>query len=92
MPQEHLVRLDLQVQQVQQARQVLPAQPDQLEAAIEAHHPRLIYIAPTHHNPTGLVMPLHRRRQLRQQQEDIQAGLVDYEAIPPYPRRPRPPS
>jgi GntR family transcriptional regulator/MocR family aminotransferase len=39
---------------------------DMLEAAIEAHHPRLIYIAPTHHNPTGTVMPIHRRRQLLQ--------------------------
>ncbi len=39
---------------------------DMLEAAIEAHHPRLIYLAPTHHNPTGAVMPLHRRRQLLQ--------------------------
>lgn len=37
---------------------------DELEAAIETHHPRLIYLAPTHHNPTGLVMPVHRRRQL----------------------------
>ena len=37
---------------------------DQLEAAIQAHHPRLIYLAPTHHNPTGTVMPIHRRRQL----------------------------
>jgi hypothetical protein len=35
---------------------------------------------------------LDRRRQLRQQQEDLQAGLVDYLAIPPYPYRPRPPS
>ncbi len=35
-----------------------------LESAIEAHHPRLIYIAPTHHNPTGSVMPIHRRRVL----------------------------
>jgi hypothetical protein len=35
---------------------------------------------------------LERRRQLRQQQEDLQAGLVDYLAIPPYPFRPRPPS
>ncbi len=34
---------------------------------------------------------LDRRRQLRQQQEDLQAGLVDYLAIPPYPFRPRPP-
>ena len=29
---------------------------------------------------------------VRQQQEDIQAGLVDYQAMPPYPPRPRPPS
>jgi DNA-binding transcriptional MocR family regulator len=35
-----------------------------LESAILAHRPRLIYIAPTHHNPTGSVMPLHRRRAL----------------------------
>ncbi|MCE7948775.1 MAG: PLP-dependent aminotransferase family protein [Chloroflexi bacterium CFX4] len=35
-----------------------------LESAIEAHRPRLIYIAPTHHNPTGSVMPIHRRRVL----------------------------
>jgi hypothetical protein len=35
---------------------------------------------------------LMRRRLLRQQQEDLQAGLVDYLAIPPYPYRPRPPS
>ncbi len=37
---------------------------DALEAAIEEHHPGLIYVAPTHHNPTGSVMPIHRRRQL----------------------------
>ena len=35
---------------------------------------------------------LDRRRRLREQQEDIQAGLLDYQAIPPYPIRPRPPS
>jgi hypothetical protein len=35
---------------------------------------------------------LDRRRQLRQQQEELQAGLVDYETLPPYPFRPRPPS
>src|SRR5579859_209494 len=37
---------------------------DALESAIHAHHPHLIYVAPTHHNPTGSVMPIHRRRQL----------------------------
>ena len=35
---------------------------------------------------------LDRRRRLREQQEDIQAGLLDYQAILPYPIRPRPPS
>ncbi len=35
-----------------------------LEASIVEHRPRLIYVAPTYHNPTGTVMPLHRRRQL----------------------------
>jgi hypothetical protein len=35
---------------------------------------------------------LMRRRRLREQQEDLQAGLDDYLAIPPYPNRPRPPS
>ncbi|MBN1680491.1 MAG: PLP-dependent aminotransferase family protein [Anaerolineae bacterium] len=37
---------------------------DALELAIEEHQPALIYVAPTYHNPTGTVMPLHRRRQL----------------------------
>ena len=38
------------------------------------------------------LIALDRRRHLRRQQEDLQAGLVDYLAIPPYPFRPRPPS
>ncbi len=37
---------------------------DALEHYIIDHQPRLIYIMPTFHNPTGNVMPLHRRRQL----------------------------
>jgi GntR family transcriptional regulator/MocR family aminotransferase len=37
---------------------------DLLNAAIETHRPKLIYVAPTHHNPTGTVMPIHRRRLL----------------------------
>ncbi|MCC7447796.1 MAG: PLP-dependent aminotransferase family protein [Anaerolineae bacterium] len=39
---------------------------DRLEAALETYKPRLIYLAPTYHNPTGTVMPIHRRRQLLQ--------------------------
>src|SRR5690606_10765383 len=37
---------------------------DMLENFIIDHHPRLIYIMPTFQNPTGRVMPIHRRRQL----------------------------
>jgi GntR family transcriptional regulator/MocR family aminotransferase len=37
---------------------------DALENAIQEHRPGLIYVAPTYHNPTGVVMPIHRRRQL----------------------------
>ncbi len=37
---------------------------DMLENFILDHHPKLIYVMPTFQNPTGSVMPLHRRRQL----------------------------
>ena len=42
--------------------------------------------------PSNQLGALRRRRLLREQQEDLQAGLVDYLAMPPYPVRPRPPS
>ncbi|MCU0480412.1 MAG: PLP-dependent aminotransferase family protein [Anaerolineae bacterium] len=37
---------------------------DHLENFIIDHAPKLIYVMPTFQNPTGHVMPLHRRRQL----------------------------
>lgn len=37
---------------------------DMLENYILDNHPRLIYIMPTFQNPTGISMPMHRRRQL----------------------------
>lgn len=37
---------------------------DLLENFILETRPKLIYVMPTFHNPTGAVMPLHRRRQL----------------------------
>lgn len=37
---------------------------DMLENFILDNHPKLIYVMPSFHNPSGVVMPLHRRRQL----------------------------
>ncbi|MBI1259805.1 MAG: aminotransferase class I/II-fold pyridoxal phosphate-dependent enzyme [Chloroflexi bacterium] len=37
---------------------------DMLENFIIDNHPKLLYVMPTFQNPTGRVMPLHRRRQL----------------------------
>ncbi len=37
---------------------------DALEIVLRERRPALIYVTPTYHNPTGTVMPLHRRRQL----------------------------
>lgn len=37
---------------------------DALEAYLMENKPRLIYVMPSFHNPTGVTMPLHRRRQL----------------------------
>jgi DNA-binding transcriptional MocR family regulator len=38
--------------------------PDYLEAALERHRPRLLYIQPTFHNPTTRVMSEARRREV----------------------------
>ncbi len=37
---------------------------DALERALQERRPRLIYVMPSYQNPTGHLMPLHRRRQL----------------------------
>jgi GntR family transcriptional regulator / MocR family aminotransferase len=37
---------------------------DMLENFILDERPKLIYVMPSFHNPSGVVMPLHRRRQL----------------------------
>jgi GntR family transcriptional regulator/MocR family aminotransferase len=39
-------------------------QTDRLDVAIAEHNPRLLYVAPTYHNPTGSVMPAYRREEL----------------------------
>jgi DNA-binding transcriptional MocR family regulator len=50
---------------------------DMLENFILDNHPKLIYVMPTFHNPTGIVMPLHRRRQLLNLANDYQIPVLE---------------
>lgn len=37
---------------------------DALEEALQKHHPRMLYTIPTFQNPTGVTMPLERRKRI----------------------------
>jgi DNA-binding transcriptional MocR family regulator len=50
---------------------------DHLENFIIDNSPRLIYVMPTFHNPTGTVMPLHRRRQLLNLANDYKIPVLE---------------
>jgi DNA-binding transcriptional MocR family regulator len=38
--------------------------PGRLEHVLRTHNPAMVYLIPSHHNPTGLVMPAGHRRQV----------------------------
>jgi DNA-binding transcriptional MocR family regulator len=50
---------------------------DLLAAALERHRPRLIYVQPTFHNPTGRVMSLERRREVLALAQRFQCPVVE---------------
>lgn len=50
---------------------------DMLENYLLENKPRLIYVQPTFQNPTGEVMPLHRRRQLLNMACDYHIPIVE---------------
>jgi DNA-binding transcriptional MocR family regulator len=50
---------------------------DMLENFVIDHAPKLLYITPTFHNPTGRVMPLHRRRQLLNLANDYHLTILE---------------
>jgi len=52
-------------------------QVDVLETLIDQHNPRLIYTAPSFHNPTGTVMPLNHRRQVINLAERYQIPVLE---------------
>ncbi len=66
---------------------------DALEQACRDLQPRLIYVMPSYQNPTGHLMPLHRRRQLARLAADLRIPILedevyrefrfDGEALPP---------
>ncbi len=70
-------------------------QVEMLENLIIEHRPRMLYLAPTYHNPTGTVMPLHRRRYLldlasRYHLPILEDGVYEdltYSGSPPLPLR-----
>ena len=53
---------------------------DALEDAILRHHPRMLYTIPTFQNPTGVTLPLERRRKIAQLAEKY--GLLVAEDDP----------
>lgn len=50
---------------------------DCLEYYLMEHQPRLIYVMPSFQNPTGTVMPLHRRRQLLNLASEYNVPIVE---------------
>ncbi|NDJ60325.1 MAG: PLP-dependent aminotransferase family protein [Chloroflexi bacterium] len=50
---------------------------DMLENFVIDNHPRLIYVMPSFQNPTGKVMPLHRRRQLLNLANDYRVTVLE---------------
>ena len=50
---------------------------DCLEHYLMEHHPKLIYVMPTFQNPTGQVMPMHRRRQLINLANEYNVPIVE---------------
>lgn len=50
---------------------------DALEHYLMEHSPRMIYVMPTFQNPSGAVMPLHRRRQLLNLANEYRVPVVE---------------
>lgn len=50
---------------------------DALEDVLIEHRPKLLYVNPTFTNPTGAVMPIHRRRQLLRLAHDYKLLILE---------------
>lgn len=57
------------------------ASTERLRALLSAHSARVIYTVPTLHNPTGTIMPEHRRREFARIVDDLHVPLVEDETL-----------
>jgi DNA-binding transcriptional MocR family regulator len=60
---------------------ITPASADELASAIAEHRPRLAYVNPTNHNPTGATMSALVRRQLAETAAAAGTALIDDEVL-----------
>lgn len=59
------------------------ARPADIARVIGSAHPRLVYLVPTAHNPTGSVMPDHRREEIAQLVDMTGTWLVEDDSLGP---------
>jgi DNA-binding transcriptional MocR family regulator len=53
---------------------------EQVEELMRAHRPRLFYLNPTFHNPTGYTVPAHQRKRLVELAEQYRCLLIEDDA------------
>ena len=54
--------------------------PDALEAAIQEHHPKALYLNPTLHNPTTMIVPQDRRLEITDVMKRYDLPLIEDDA------------
>src|SRR5690606_16029084 len=57
------------------------ARPPDVARVIEHARPRLVYLVPTAHNPTGTILPAHRRSELARLADASDTWLVEDESL-----------
>lgn len=57
------------------------ARPADMARVIEHAEPRLVYLIPTAHNPTGTILPDHRRNEVAQLAEESGTWLIEDESL-----------
>jgi DNA-binding transcriptional MocR family regulator len=53
------------------------ADTDELEELLLRYRPKLMYLTPTHHNPTGITLPIRTRRELLELAERYRVPIIE---------------